>query len=80
MVCKTPPASGESSGDSERRWMLPNTTTLSRSPAATIVAPRRQYVHSREGVAMSPAWRCSERGRTKPTRNRKIGAATVTVP
>src|SRR5881409_1465223 len=25
MVCKTPPASGESSGDSERRWMLPNT-------------------------------------------------------
>src|SRR5437773_11588534 len=29
---------------------------------------------------MSPAWRCSERGSTKPTRKRKIGAATVTVP
>jgi hypothetical protein len=44
-----------------------------------IVAPRLQYVHRRDGAMMSAACRCSDSGSTKPTRNKKIGAAIVTV-
>ncbi len=72
MVWSTPPSQNGSSR---------NTTRLSAQPASISFAPRWRNFAATPRLIGAPAWRrgANDRGRQKPTRNRKSGAPTAMV-